>query len=357
MTELVKNGDTLLRTLSGSEGYNFPPDDWTAVSMPSYYGLLTPASGAFSNLSPPPNVVQVFFFGLTASNYSYIKQSITFPSYGNYTFSVWWGINAGAAFSGVNANVYLGLPDNSEYDISQNYPYSDRVWKQYTININVSKNLTQELRIGGSTLTSDTQLHVTGISIIPAAQTIPCFLKGTLIHCMKKTSKTECYIPIEELYESAKEYFIKTFNDGYKSIKIVGKQEVMNEGGKSRLKNSLYQLNPINYPELFKPLVITGNHGIIVPTLDKEEEIQTKEQFGKIFITDGLYRLFACLDKRANLYQEKGMFNIYHVVLDSDDDLINYGIYANGLLVESCSLWSMMENSAMEQKIFTNDIE
>ena len=49
-----------------------------------------------------------------------------------------------------------------------------------------------------------------------------------------------------------------------------------------------------------------------------------------------LPKVISCFDKNFKQYNEQGYFNTYHIVLENDGDLDkNYGIYANGLLVES----------------------
>jgi len=67
-----------------------------------------------------------------------------------------------------------------------------------------------------------------------------------------------------------------------------------------------------------------------------------------IYITDDKYRLPACVDERAQLYEKSGTFTIYHLALENDDYYMNYGIYANGLLVETSSKRYMRELSNME---------
>ena len=48
------------------------------------------------------------------------------------------------------------------------------------------------------------------------------------------------------------------------------------------------------------------------------------------------YKLIAYYDTdNFEEYNEVGIFNIYHIVLENDDVYKNYGIYANGILVES----------------------
>ena len=59
---------------------------------------------------------------------------------------------------------------------------------------------------------------------------------------------------------------------------------------------------------------------------------------GRIFVTDNKYRLIACVDNEAQPWTNEGIFNIYHLALDTNDININFGIYANGLLVETCCI-------------------
>ena len=71
-------------------------------------------------------------------------------------------------------------------------------------------------------------------------------------------------------------------------------------------------------------------------------------EFGKLFVTDNKFRLPVYLDERAEEFLEKGVFPIYHLALDHDDIYMNYGIYANGLLVESCSKRFLIDTKDMK---------
>jgi hypothetical protein len=55
----------------------------------------------------------------------------------------------------------------------------------------------------------------------------------------------------------------------------------------------------------------------------------------------------ACLDERADAWNSEGMYTIWHFALDHEDSKMNYGVYANGLLVESCSIHHMIHKSNM----------
>jgi hypothetical protein len=65
-------------------------------------------------------------------------------------------------------------------------------------------------------------------------------------------------------------------------------------------------------------------------------------------MTDNKYRLPAAADERASVYEVPGNYMIYHLALESEDYYINYGIYANGLLVETCSQRYLKELSNMK---------
>ena len=68
---------------------------------------------------------------------------------------------------------------------------------------------------------------------------------------------------------------------------------------------------------------------------------------GVIYITDGKYRLPACASERSVVYRDAGNYRIYHFSLEHSDDYMNYGVYANGLLVETCSKRNLVELSGM----------
>jgi hypothetical protein len=69
---------------------------------------------------------------------------------------------------------------------------------------------------------------------------------------------------------------------------------------------------------------------------------------GSISKTEGRYNLPACVDDRATVYEIPGEYTIYHIALENINYWGKYGIYANGLLVESCSKHYLLEISGME---------
>ena len=56
-------------------------------------------------------------------------------------------------------------------------------------------------------------------------------------------------------------------------------------------------------------------------------------------MTDGKYRLIACVDARAEPWASASHYTLWHIALENEDERMNYGIYVNGgLLVETCSI-------------------
>uniref|UniRef100_A0A6C0D8P6 Uncharacterized protein n=1 Tax=viral metagenome TaxID=1070528 RepID=A0A6C0D8P6_9ZZZZ len=170
----------------------------------------------------------------------------------------------------------------------------------------------------------------------------PCFLEGTHILCQENGEDT--YLPIEKMRPGT---LVKTSLDGYKKVDMIGKRPIHNTGTDERSQTRIYKCSPTNYPELNGDLFITGGHSILVDVLSDKEREETIKQIGKIYVTSDKYRLIAAIDERTEPWKSEGTYNIWHIALENDDYFSNYGIYANGLLVESCSKRYLKELSNM----------
>lgn len=201
------------------------------------------------------------------------------------------------------------------------------------------------LTTGSNTLTmsvtSADSLQTTSYSYTVYVEAdITCFLKGTKILTIYGFKQIET-LKIGDL--------VKTLINGFQPIRLIGKSTIYHENNEKKIKDQLYTYTSINFPELIEDLVITGCHCILVDEFKNNfEREQTNLVNQGIFITDNKYRLPACVDERSNVYPYKGNYTVYHIALEHSDHLMNYGINANGLLVESCSLWSLQEKSKME---------
>jgi len=172
----------------------------------------------------------------------------------------------------------------------------------------------------------------------------PCFLEGSTLLC--QVNGSDVYVPIEQLRKGT---LVKTVHHGYKAVDLIGKSKMYNPGHSRRSQDRLYRCSKEAYPKLTTDLIITGCHSILVDTLTVKQREDTIERLEKVFVTDGKYRLMACVDERAEPYAEEGIHTVWHVSLDTDNIFVNYGVYANGgLLVETICKRRLRDLSGME---------
>ena len=179
---------------------------------------------------------------------------------------------------------------------------------------------------------------------------IPCFGENSRILCFNPETFEEEYIAVQHIRRGT---LVKTLRNGYVAVDMIGRTTIRNDYSESqkgeRHKNRLYKCTRRNYPEMTEDeLILTGCHCILVDDFKNDAEREkTIEVNRKIYITDGKYRLPACVDERAKIYEKTGTFLIYHLALEHEDYYMNYGVYANGLLVETSSRRYLKELSNM----------
>ena len=173
-----------------------------------------------------------------------------------------------------------------------------------------------------------------------------CFKEKTLILCLM--NKKLKYLPIECLNQFT---YVYTKKDGFKRIKYLIKMKLLNTS--IRTINKLYIMK--NENNLIKDLYVTGSHAILKDNISEVENNKMSRLLEKINdhnynkMLDDKYKVIACFDKNFKQYNEQGYFNIYHIVLENNGDVEkNYGIYANGLLVESTNEKTMEKDIDIE---------
>jgi hypothetical protein len=158
-----------------------------------------------------------------------------------------------------------------------------------------------------------------------------CFKEDTKISCLQDNNETDIFI--QNLKSGD---LVKTYKHGYLPVNVVGRNICYNPKNAQRLKSRLFKLKKEKYPSLKEDLIVTGCHSILESTISQSKGEELMEVNKRIYTTDELIRLPAYLDDRSDPYlDEYGDINVYHVALGNDESR-NYGIYANGLLVESC---------------------
>ena len=165
-----------------------------------------------------------------------------------------------------------------------------------------------------------------------------CFLEGT------KIATEQGEVCVEHLKKGAK---VETLRNGFVPITHIGTRVIKHNAEEERVKDQLYVCPKSAFPDLHEDLVVTGCHSILPFRVfnDDDEKEKVKEVLGDIFVTDGRYRIPACVMEETQVYPVKGTFHVYHFSLEHEDPIMNYGVYANNLLVESASNRHMLEMS------------
>ena len=203
------------------------------------------------------------------------------------------------------------------------------------IRSNVSVNSLQQLRTQGYSVA---QLEAAGFQNVP----VTCFGENTRIMCFIDGQEQE--LMVQDIRNGV---LVKTLGSGYKPVCMIGTNKMMNLGNDERVEERLYVCKKKNYTELTEDLIITGCHSVLVDDITVNQREKIMDKFGRIMVTEGKYRLTAAMDERAVPHNCAGEFNIYHFALEHDVYVANYGVYANGLLVESCSKRYLAEISNM----------
>ena len=219
-----------------------------------------------------------------------------------------------------------------------NYAYSH--YMIYSINAKLNYTFSSSL-ITSSDYSAQLYNGATPVGI-PITLNIACFLQGTRI--LRFRAGKEEYVPVESLRTGD---LIKTSKSGYKSITTIGRREFYNSP-KSDIKNRLYRYRTAVCPELSEDLVVTGEHCALVNVVSDEKLREVAEYMGDIYVSEGDYRVPAHLDDRAVPYEKEGTMTVWHFSLEHENKHENYGVFANGLLVESSSEQYLTELSGMK---------
>ena len=216
--------------------------------------------------------------------------------------------------------------------------------------------------MGYSALSFEAMGNVSGSNMV-------CFLQGMKLLCYDVESNEDRYLCIEDLKPGM---LVVTHHHGYVPIDLIGYREVFNPGLASnteRTKNRLYAcrgaglgggvgglgVGGLGVGGLgvggvgLGDLVITGCHSLLVDSLTMPEmNAMRSECDGKLYQTDDKYRLMAyAATNHTEIYDYEGRAVIWHLALKHEDRYMNYGVYANGVLVETCSRRMLEEYSEM----------
>ena len=97
----------------------------------------------------------------------------------------------------------------------------------------------------------------------------------------------------------------------------------------------MYKMIKTDANRLIDDLIITGGHAIMVDKFTEKEYNETLNIW-KIDQIDNKFLLMAGISDKFEQIKERNMHNYYHFSLENDGDIEKrYGVYANGVLVET----------------------
>jgi hypothetical protein len=312
---------------------------------------------------PPPPVDVLFYYPTQAdaiANTNQIVSSTTFIIEAAASYRV-WKIEGGTGSS--DKNILYGVGDTlisdgtyTLYPVPIVYYSTEADALANATPLGSSTTFTIETiggfsswRIASNSVGSSSRnrLYATGAVLISPGgyylyPGIPCFLEGSKVLC--KIAGRDTHIPIETIRPGT---LVKTLRNGYRAVALIGRGTIQNTADDTRIQNRLYKCTSSAYPEVTEDLYLTGCHSILVDSVTDLQREKTIAQLGKVFVTDNKYRLMACIDERAEPWRSEGTYTIWHLALENNDIHMNYGIWVNGLRVETSSINFLRKRSNM----------
>lgn len=284
-----------------------------------------------------------------------VRMTLSSVNGGNNDGSTWLssGLSNISGLTVSSDNAYLYVLSSSAYNIKQVQLSDASVLSTYSLGQTYQNGLRNGIVSNGDYLyaayygTNSTSNNgsILRYGASDPSPSVTCFGENTKILCYNSEKSEEEYITIKDIRRGT---LVKTVMNGYVAVDAIGKSTIHSYANGDRIKNRLYKCTKENYPEIIdEDLILTGCHSILVDYLNDEQREKTVQEIQQIYITDRKYRLFTFLDPRAEPYQVAGEVPIYHIALENENYYMNYGVYANGLLVESCSRRYLKELSGM----------
>jgi len=172
---------------------------------------------------------------------------------------------------------------------------------------------------------------IESILYFEGATPLLCFDESTEILCLNNNLE-EVYFPISELKVGT---FVKSFKHGFRRISAIYKNSLINNINDF---HSCMFLMPKN-ENMTKDLILTGGHSILVDNMTEGELTKNNEYFKNIITKiDDKHLLLAAASEKFTALENNNEYTFYNFCLENDsDDEARYGVWANGVLVETPS--------------------
>jgi hypothetical protein len=155
---------------------------------------------------------------------------------------------------------------------------------------------------------------------------IPCFSEDTKILCLTKEEKEE-YRLIQDLVKGD---LVKVYLHGYIPISVIKCGIMYNYP--NNINCCMYKMRKTADNNLIEDLIITGLHGILVDKRSEKEETNPKWADFKI---EDKFNVISAVSEKFEKVLDNNMYKYYNFALQKDNENIRYGVWANGILVET----------------------
>ena len=123
---------------------------------------------------------------------------------------------------------------------------------------------------------------------------------------------------------------VKTYKHGYKKVKYIGSQTMMNNPDSE--SDSMYNINKrLSKEKIIHDLKLLGRHSLLVDCLSKRQRNKTLD-IHPVDKIDDKELLITMFNDDFDHIEERKEFTYFHIVLEPENDLKDrrYGIYVNG---------------------------
>ena len=326
----------------------------TTCTSTNCYGLQAGTNGTNTN----------FYNGLTWSNSTASSTLTNGPNYtGGVTVvgTVWTDISA-SGISVTNSTYWrLSTFNRNAYTVNYSNPYNkysatfeyivDKVdtnnrltaTPYYIIGVNnaysnedISLNGSNGVVFGSGLVSGTYSTYVLYNDAATSNYTIMDVNVTTEHACYHESTQILChtgYVPINKLTIGT---LVKTSTGEYKRVKVIGSTPIVN--------TTLYRLPKEKNKDLIDDLIITGNHCILVDRLT-ETQMERSKKYWKTFHTiDEKQLLLACIGEDFIQYKENKTI-VYQIVLEDSNPKRRHGIWANGILSETMSMFTYLSKN------------
>ena len=177
----------------------------------------------------------------------------------------------------------------------------------------------------------------------------------TKILCINKNNE-EIYVPIKDIRVGD---YVKTYAHGEKKVTHMLWGYIRNHIDKNP-RYSLYCCLKTNENGLNDDLIVTGGTNLLVDGIEKLNENEKRKNAyynEEVKMVDDKILLSCSLTPDFLKMEYEGKVELYQMVLENEDENGSYGIWANNMLMQSCSYKNRRNDQRIKLLNWHNKLE